>query len=158
MDTKTELGLNYNRIESYDAFIEHSPHIRRLVKIYREKANDAYSVDQIMDLMQVVVGSRGFYMLLVSKDGHGVGLLTAHGMKYEDTKDGAMIHIGVTDDVSLPESGQIVKTALEDLGMWAKDNNYTATFARTERQEGPFDRLMKKNGWDRLMTIYTKEV
>lgn len=161
MDMNQEFGLNFSN-PGVDEFVEKSPIIRMLVKKYVESkgsGNERLSVDQIMDIMTVAIGSKTFYVFLAEKDGRGVGLMTAHAVNHNDTKLGAMIHIGVVDEkLSNSESEATIKEAMDRLSDWANSNEMSSVFAQTMRSERPFDKLLLKYGWKRITTVYEKEI
>lgn len=160
MDIKQELGLSY-KVVTADDFIMESPHIRGLINQYigSKGAGDKESpVDDLMTLFNIAVGQPTFFLFLAKKDDSGVGLMSAHTATVSD-KSGAMIHIGVVDNtVSKVESAEIVKEAMRCLFEWAKVQNVPTLFAQTHRSEKPFDKLLMKHGWNRVTTVYEKEI
>ena len=157
MDTKVEHGLSCNVLNA-DEFMNASPTIRHLVKMYLDTVHDKYDADTIMNIMSIAVDQPTFFIFLAEKNGVGVGLMTAHAVNI-DSKAGGMLHIGVVDkNLSRAESVQVIDEAMRYLFEWAEKNNMPSIFTQTQRNEKAFDRLLMKYGWKRITTVYEREV
>lgn len=155
---KTEHGLSY-KVFNYADFMEMSPEIRRMVTAYIERAGDKFTVDQIMDMMQVAIGAPNFFVFVAMKDGYGVGLMTAHAVVSNDIEASGMVHIGYVDETVTPkESKDIIALAMEELFNWAERCEMTRVYITSQRKEKPFDKLLGQFGFQRMTTVYEKEI
>lgn len=158
MDMKTEHGLSC-KVFNYEDFVEHSPDVRRMVTAYIDKSGDKLTVNQTMDLFQMTVGHPTFFMWMAKKDGYGVGFMTAHGVTADDKDQCGMVHIGFIDPtVTKKESADIIALAMEDLFKWAERCQFKSVFITTSRNERPFDKLIGRFGFERMTTVYEKEI
>lgn len=159
MDTKTEVGLNFKRIQSNDAFVDHCVDIRKLVNAYIVSAGDKYTSDEIMNLMQIASPQSTFFLLIIYYDELPVGLLTAHAVVHNDSNQGGMVHIGYIDQQTPKDIAQkILDGAMSRLDEWAAENKFKNLFIQTSRIERSFDKLIFRFGFKRITTIYEKEI
>lgn len=159
MDINQEHGLNYKQIDNVDEFIDNAPTIRNLVKMYVDTVGDKFTVDDIMNMMNLAVGQKSIFIGLFTRLGMGVGLMTAHAVNHNDMKLGAMVHIGVVDrTMQAVHARWCIDTAMQSLFKWAENLGMTSIFTQTSRSEKPFDKLLDRYGWKRITTVYEKEI
>lgn len=159
MNVAPVLGKSYNIhvIEAIEEFDERSPILSELVAAWLSRVVEKYTREDILNAMQI--GTGRVFICMGEKNGLGVSLLTAHPV-LEDGVPCAMVNIGYLDynHVNDVEAKNIKHESLEALKKWAIDRKMKSLLMQSSHKEESWDRLLRPEGWKRIMTVYEKEL